>query len=154
MIPEDMGKWPPEDVIEERKDQPCPFAGRFGTVLDVALGDGASPVNPKVSELEGVYTFEAEIRGIVHPDLKMILQYITDDYRMTSLHVTIYNEDGESVLYEESSTPSSAPDDVDDPRGFCHRAATHYFEERCDRKISQIKADVHDCISKLQLLTW
>lgn len=155
-IHEDNGKPLDNNIIAERMAKPCPYGDRFGTELNIALGDGPVPVAPFVSDNVYELIFESDIDGIANvPGLIINIRLFVDtetNAHQASLMCRILADEGDSVLYEEASTIDSAWADIDDPRGFIHRCIANYREQQYQEKLQKIHDQIAENMLKLNKL--
>lgn len=139
-----------ETTPESPSDNQCPYGERFGTELNLALGDGAVPVNPHADTDLLTVTFEADIKGSIDPDpdiiinlrLRVDLDPNNPNPAMTCRLLT----DEDTTLYEltESAT--------DNPRGLIYQTISAYKEQQYMDKLERIKAQVAENELKLNRL--
>ena len=139
-----------ETQSETQTDNQCPYGERFGTELNLALGDGAVPVNPHADTDLLTVTFEADIKGSIDPDpdiiinlrLRVDLDPNNPNPTMTCRLLT----DEDTTLFELTESQT------DNPRGLIHHTISAYKDQQYQDKLERIKAQLAENELKINRL--
>lgn len=142
-----------ETTPESPSDNQCPYGERFGTALNLALGDGAVPDNPRADIDLLTVTFEADIKGPIDPDPDIIINLrlridLDHNNPNPSLTCRLLTDEGDTTLFELTEGQTA----LQNPRGFIHKTISTYKDQQYQEKLEKIKAQVAENELKLNRL--
>lgn len=125
----------------------------FGTALNLALGDGAVPDNPRADIDLLTVTFEADIKGPIDPDPDIIINIrlridLDHNNPNPSLTCRLLTDEGDTTLFELTEGQTA----LQNPRGFIHKTISTYKDQQYQEKLEKIKAQVAENELKLNRL--
>ena len=156
-IKESQQERPAEDPLSETQaqftnDHQCPYGERFGTELNLALGDGAVPTNPHADTDLLTVTFESDIKGSIAPDPDIIINLrLRVDLDPNNPNPTLTCRlltDEDTTLFELTERESA----LDNPRGLIHKTISAYKDQQYQEKLDKIKAQLAENELKLNRL--
>lgn len=150
-----------QEAQSETQDNQCPYGERFeaeltpafGTALNLALGDGAVPDNPRADIDLLTVTFEADIKGPIDPDPDIIINLrlridLDHNNPNPSLTCRLLTDEGDTTLFERTEGQTA----LQNPRGFIHSTISAYKDQQYQEKLEKIKAQVAENELKLNRL--
>lgn len=156
-IKESQQERPAEDPLSDTQaqftnDHQCPYGERFGTELNLALGDGAVPTNPHADTDLLTVNFESDIKGAIAPDPDLIINLrLRVDLDPNNPNPTLTCRlltDEDTTLFELTDREPA----LDNPRGFIHQTIAAYKDQQYQEKLDKIKAQLTENELKLNRL--
>ena len=151
--PAENGKPLSETQAQFTNDHQCPYGDRFGTELNLALGDGAVPTNPHADTDLLMVTFESDIEGPIAPDPDLIINIrlrvdLDPNNPNPTLTCRLLTDSGDTTLFELSEGYPA----LHNPRGLIHQTISAYKEQQYQEKLEKIKAQIAENELKLNRL--